>query len=168
MKRIMFLCLLLIVGLCTKAQTSICGVPFGQPYDVAKSILYDKFGKADYQNHNEIWYDNKDYAGLYFGFIAFKFQAEGSRTYFNECFMGKEFSDVSLAKNFRNMICEKLQDKYDDLEIYKDSNGFLAAKGGENSINEREYGFFVYIVKNKSKYIVYLDYGPYNYANEEL
>ena len=42
---------------------SICGVDFGSSYESAKSILENKFGKAEIEKNNEICYFDREYAG---------------------------------------------------------------------------------------------------------
>ena len=171
MKRKLLFFLLLICSLTISAQSSICGVPFGQSYDFAKTLLQNKFGKAEIEENNELWYFERSYAEFSFGFIVFKFQSDiTGNTYFNECFMGRKFKDVSLAKTFRNKIIAKLMKKYDDVEVYTDKNKFLGAHGGTSPVDEDKYGFDVFVVNDKEtkEYIVYLSYGPYNYANEEF
>lgn len=165
------LCILAICAYCAisvKAQSSICGIPFGLSYEITKSHLINKYGNAEVYENNEIWYFNRDYAGIPFWFIKFKFQSDGNSTYFNECTMGQKFKDVSSAKKFRNKLFAELSAKYDNIEIYKEKNGFLSLEGGESPIDENKSGFSVYIVRSKKQYIVFLSYGPYNYAHEEF
>lgn len=159
----MFLCTYILY-----AQSSICGVPFGQSYNVAKTHLFNKYGEPEIDDKNEIWYFERNYADIPFEFISFKFQSDGYLTYFNECVMGRRFEDLSLAKNFRYKIIKKLKSKYKNTIVYKDDNGFIAAYGGESPINSDEYGFSVFVVHSGKTYTVFLDYGPYNYVNEEL
>lgn len=168
MKRLFFCCFMFLCTYIVYAQSSICGVPFGQPYNVAKTHLFNKYGEPEIDDKNEIWYFERDYAGIPFEFIFFKFQSDGYLTYFNECVMGRRFDDLSLAKNFRSKIIKKLKSKYENVVVYKDNNGFIAACGGESPTNTEEYGFNVFVDHSDKTYTVFLDYGPYNYVNEEL
>lgn len=44
----MFLCTYILY-----AQSSICGVPFGQSYNVAKTHLFNKYGEPEIDDKND-------------------------------------------------------------------------------------------------------------------
>lgn len=161
----MFLCTYIVY-----AQSSICGVLFGETYTESKRILEDKWGRPSLEYNNEIWYFDRTYANLYFKSICFTFQYDGYRYYMNRCSMGRFFNTYSLACTFRDNIISKLKEKYSDVETYTDKNHYLAAHGGTSPTNSNEYGFSVFIVHDSYEglYYVYLDYGPYDYVHEEL
>ena len=106
---IMFLCTYVVY-----AQSSICGVAFGQSYDVVKIHLYNKFGEPEIDDINDIWYFERDDASIPFEFKSFKFHSYGYLTYLNECVMGRRFENLSSAKNFRYKIIKKLLSKYEN------------------------------------------------------
>lgn len=169
MKRLyILLTVLIFVTTTTNAQHAICGVAFGQSYDVAENYLTRKFGKAEIYDHNEICYFNREYAGIPFEFIFFWFQSDGYNTYFNKCTMGREFDNIKTAKIFERKLIKELCAKYDSIDIYVDQNGYLALEGGQSPINKEKSGFCVFISSRNKKHIVFLEYGPYNYIKEEL
>lgn len=76
MKRFMLVVVLFVCTTFAYSQKSICGVDFGSSYEAAKSILEGKFGKAEVEKNNEIWYFDREYAGCQFYAIWFSFQSE--------------------------------------------------------------------------------------------
>lgn len=168
MKRLYVLLTVLAIATATNAQHAICGVAFGQSYDVAENHLTRKFGKAELSDHNKICYFNREYAGIPFEFIFFGFQSDGYNTYFNKCTMGREFDNIKTAKIFERILIKELCTKYDSIDIYVDKNGHLALEGGQSPINKEKSGFCVFISSRNKKHIVFLEYGPYNYIKEEL
>ena len=101
MKRFMLLVVLFVCTTFAYSQKSICGVDFGSSYESAKSILENKFGKAEIEKNNEICYFDREYAGYKFYAIWFSFQSDGYNTYFNGCFFADRFTDITLAKKIQ-------------------------------------------------------------------
>ena len=170
MKRFMLVVVLFVCTTFSYSQKSICGVDFGSSYEAAKSILEGKFGKAEVEKNNEICYFDREYAGYNFYAIWFSFQSDGYNTYFNECYFADRFTDITLAKKFKNILLAKLSAKYDTPTTGIDDKGLPWAIGGVSPVSDYEPGYHLFITKDdKDKfYYVHLSYGPYNYANEEF
>lgn len=85
-------------------------------------------------------------------------------------FFADRFTDITLAKKFKNILLAKLSAKYDTPKTGIDDKGLPWAIGGESPVSDYEPGYNLFITKDdKDKfYYVYLSYGPYNYANEEF
>lgn len=160
------------MSLCTfvvYAQSSICGVPFGQSLDVAERLLEIKFGEPYETTYNSLKYENIFYGGYFFDNARFLFQADINGTYFNECYFLSAYDKFENAKIRRESLKETLSNKYSNIISYKNHQGFICYKGGESPINEKYYGFFIKVFKTKNgKYLVAIHYGPYNYVNEEF
>lgn len=171
-----------------QAQTEICGVKFGAAFEVAQSILDQKFGKGYVSsNKNVLIYNDVRYAGVSWDKVSFEFQRDGSSSYCISCQMMLACGDLRLAKEARDGLRDKLAKKY-DLKEEVDANGLMGYKGGVSPTDEREYGFRLTIVKNINRhldvlaavlhdiygeplidlYAVVLTYGPYSYIEEEL
>lgn len=170
MKRFMLVVVLFVCTTFAYSQQSICGVDFGSSYESAKTILEGKFGKADSYENNKLYYYDREYAGFGFDAIIFTFQSDGYNTYFNDCFFGCKFTDITLAKQFHNILLTKLCAKYSYPRIGADENGLPWAIGGKSPVSGYEPGYHLFMEKDdKDKsYYVCLDYGPYNYVNEEF
>lgn len=170
MKRFMLVVVLFVCTTFAYSQKSICGVDFGSSYESAKPILERKFGKADFEKNNNIYYYDRNYAGFTFDVINFRFQSDGYDTYFNECSFGYKFEDITLAKKFYNILLAELSAKYDYPEIGFDKDELPWAIGGKSPAPECEPGYFLSIEKidKDNPYYVLLRYGPYNYIKEEF
>lgn len=83
MKRFMLVVVLFVCTTFAYSQKSICGVDFGSSYESAKSILENKFGKAEIEKNNEICYFDREYAGYKFYYVYLSY---GPYNYANEEF----------------------------------------------------------------------------------
>ena len=119
---------------------------------------------------HKLYYYDREYAGFGFDAIIFTFQSDGYNTYFNECHFVDRFTDITLAKKFKNILLAKLSAKYDTPTTGIDDKGLPWALGGVSPVSDYEPGYHLFITKDdKDKfYYVHLRYGPYNYANEEF
>jgi hypothetical protein len=160
----MFLCTYIVY-----AQSSICGIPFGQSLDVAERLLEIKFGEPYKTTYNSIQYEDIFYGGYYFDYARFCFQADINGTYFNECVFMSVYDKFETAKIRRESLKQTLSKSYDNLSSYKNKEGFICYRCGESPVNDEYYGIFVKVGKSKTgRYIVAISYGPYDYVKEDF
>lgn len=169
MKRLFLSAFMFLCSYIVYAQSSICGVVFGSDYDFSKTQLENKFGNSYFADENDIIYKGKEYAGFYFSTILFSFQRTLNGSYFNKCILVIECSSAQEAKTTRDILKNKFEKKYGELDTYKDANGFLYYQGGESPLNSDYYGFCIDVFKYGGRvYSARITYGPYNYLNEEF
>lgn len=169
MKRMFFISFMLLSTFVVYAQSSICGVPFGQPFDVAERLLKIKYGEPYETTYNSLKYEDVFYGGYFFNFARFGFQTDVNGTYFNECVFMSAYDDFESAKVRRESLKKTLSKSYDNLNSYKNKQGFLCYRCGESPVNDNYYGIFVKVFKAKSgRYLVAISYGPYDYVKEEF
>ena len=164
-----------LFALCSFAQgeicREICGAKFGDSYTNVKNILERKFGEPNSWDIDKtsIVYRGVSYAGVYFSTVYFDFQySSGGFSYFNRCIMVSEVKTAKEAISQRDIIKEILERKY---TIYEgtDGNGFKYYVGGRTPQQDDKFGFTIDILKYKDEtYGVRLDYGPYQYIDEEF
>lgn len=169
MKRFMLVVVLFVCTTFAYSQQSICGVDFGSSYESAKNILEGKFGKAEVDKGYEIWYFNREYAGFGFYAIWFRFQSDGYNTYLNGCSFINKFKDAASAKQFKARLLARLSMKYDNIESYTDKHGWLRCQGGKSPVTDSDFAFEVFTSKSDDReYSIWLDYGNYDYVDEEF
>lgn len=164
-----------LLALCSFAQgeicREICGAKFGDSYATVKNILERKFGEPNSWKTDKkgIVYDDISYGGVFFSTVIFDFQYSSvNYSYFNRCIMICDEDDAKAAMRKRDNIKEILEKKY---TIYEgtDRNGFKYYAGGRTPQQDDKYGFTIDILKYKDgSYGVRLDYGPYQYIDEEF
>lgn len=169
MKRLFLASFMSLCAFVLYAQSSICGVPFGQSLDVAERLLEIKFGEPYETTYNSLKYENIFYGGYFFDHARFCFQADVNGTYFNECVFMSVYDKFEEAKIRRESLKQTLLKNYDNLNSYKNKQGFLCYRCGESPVNEKHYGIFIKVGKTDSgRYVVGIFYGPYDYVKEEF
>lgn len=163
-----------LLALCSFAQgeicREICGAKFGDSYTNVKSILERKFGEPNSWDveKTRIIYRDVSYGGMYFSTVVFKFQYSSvGLSYFNRCIMISEVKTAKEAISKRDRIKTILAKKYKMIEAI-DDNGFKCYGGGM-SPQQEDYGFIIDVIKyDDETYAARLDYGPYQYIDEEF
>lgn len=158
----------------TQVVERICGIEFGTSYGEAKRMLNNKYGTPDVDDYDKqlIVYKNKKYAGIDFDFILFHFENDGNTSYMNGCLFSISAKTTAEAKQKREMIFNKLNEKY-YMKSEVDETGFKFYYGGISPLSEGPV-IFLNIIKNKKDtyncglYSVQLLYGPFNYVKEEF
>lgn len=162
------------LALCGFAQDEvcreICGAKFGDSYANVKNILERKFGEPNSWDIDKtrIIYRDVSYGGMYFSTVHFKFQYSSSGfSYFNRCIMVSDEKTAKEAISKRDTIKSVLAKKYKITEA-TDDNGFKCYGGGE-SPQQDDFGFCIDVIKyDDGTYGARLDYGPYQYIDEEF
>lgn len=152
----------------------ICGIPFGTPKDEAEKMLENKYGYSEYSGDKMvISYKHKSYAGIMFDTIYFLFESDGVHSYMNGCVFILEAETLRDAEKKRDMLYEKLKEKYFMLSE-KDDNNNTYYVGGYAPIGEG-CAFVIDILKHEKKlarlytpYAARLMYGRYEYVKEEF
>lgn len=152
----------------------ICGIKFGTSYQEAKKKLDNKYGEPEYYPDNSVLsYKNKFYAGIKFDAIHFLFQSDGTRSYMNGCVFVLNASTLKQAEKYREMLYEKLSEKY-NMVSNVDENGNKYYYGGYGP-TPNSIGFSIDILKYEkdlavlyNPYATRLAYGRYNYVLEEF
>ena len=153
----------------------ICGVQFGEEKEVALDILRRKFGEPRFVTNDYISYDNITYGGIQFGSALFGFQSDGKRSYMNWCnFMGQQHAFENAVYEF-DELAEKLK-KYDLQEFNilgkKDMYGGVSPlwDGRFRSMKTAfQPALSLTLVNLKDYwYAIVLNYGPFNYVNDEF
>lgn len=157
--------------------TEICGIPFGTSYEDAQEMLENKYGlpEYNYQHSKEIiTYKHKKYAGITFDSIHFLFQSDGRSTYMNGCVFIIDADTPEQAKRSRDMLYDKLAEKYFMAEG-TDDNGFKYYVGGLSPLRDGNIAFTINVLKyNKdlaklyNPYAARLMYGTYEFITEEF
>lgn len=154
------------------AQTSVCGVDFGESYSSAERILENKFGDKEYflSDKTQIVFENKMYAGILWSSLMFLFQSDGNKQYLNRVILVQRCKTASEAKKKRDAIKNQMESKYFIADFKDDTTGFIYYMGGQNPTKSDIYpGFVIDILKySDGTYGARLDYGPYDYVKEEL
>jgi len=151
----------------------VCGIKFGTSYNAAKLHLENKFGLCSKARKNQnLLFKYKKFAGINFDYIMFTFQSDGTNTYLNGCVFAVSVNSVKQAEEIRDMLYEKLKEKYTMRQL-NDRAGYKMYIGGYSPTGNGA-GFQIDIVdftKVKSTigahYMARLLYGPFNYVNEE-
>lgn len=152
----------------------ICGIPFGTSIEEARTMLEKKYGYSEYNADNMvITYKNKYYAGVLFDTIHFLFESDGVHSYMNGCTFILNAETLRDAEKKRDMLHEKLEEKY-TMVSDKDDNGNTFYIGGYAPIGEG-VAFIIDIVKYERRlariynpYAARLMYGRYQYVKEEF
>lgn len=152
----------------------ICGIPFGTSYEDAKSKLENKYGYSEYSSdRTTITFKRKSYAGIMFDTIHFLFESDGVNSFMNGCVFIMDAESLKEAETKRDMLYEKLSEKYYMLSD-KDKNGNKYYIGGYAPVGD-SYAFAIDIVKYDRKlaqifvpYSARLIYGKYQYVKEEF
>lgn len=162
------------LALCSFAQDEvcreICGAKFGDSYTNVKNILERKFGEPNSWDIDKtcITYRGVSYGGIYFSTVLFKFQYSSSGfSYFNRCIMASENKTAKEAISKRDAIKSVLAKKYKMTEDI-DDDGFKYYHGGTSPQQEDYFGFCIDVIKLDDGYAARLDYGPYQYIDEEF
>lgn len=163
-----------LLALCSFAQgeicREICGAKFGDSYTIVKNILERKFGEPNPWDIDKtyITYRGVSYGGIYFTTIYFYFQYSPTGfSYFNRCIMASENKTAKEAISKRDAIKSVLAKKYKMTEAV-DDDGFKYYYGGE-SPQQDDFGFCIDVIKlDDGTYAARLDYGPYQYIDEEF
>lgn len=169
MKKLLFILMLLPTAL--YAQKSICGIDFGASYNTAERVLENKFGDKEYflSDKTKIVFKNKMYAGRMWSSLIFMFQSDGYQQYFNRCILVKECATATEAKDTRDAIKNQMEEKYFIMEFTDEKSNFKYYLGGNDPTNALKPGFCIDIIKyDQGGYGARVDYGPYNYVEEEL
>lgn len=167
MKRLLLAAFMFLCTYVVYAQSSICGVPFGQSLEVAERLLELKYGEPNKTTYNSLQYEDISYGGYYFDYADFYFQADVNGTYFNECLFMSFYDGFETAKVRRESLKQTLSESYDNIISYKNEQGFICYSFGESPVNDEYYGIFVKVGRIKSgRYFVALQYGPYDYVKE--
>ena len=162
------------LALCSFAQgeicREICGAKFRDSYTNVKNILERKFGEPNSWDIDKtsIVYRGVSYGGIYFSTVYFEFQYSSvGYSYFNRCIMVYDAKTAKEAISKRDGIKTILARKY---KIYEktDDKGFKFYAGG-NSPQQDDFGFYIDVIKyDNGTYGARLDYGPYQYIDEEF
>lgn len=179
MKKTFVLLLMCLVSLCGYAQRKlicdeICGIRFGESYEIAKDKLEEKFGiPDDSTDGNNILYTNKTYGGVFFSYISFSFQRDENNSYMNQCVMGMDCRTAQEAKAKRDEIWAKVEPLYSGYHYDVGNNGFKYYEGGCSPLGGVLNGFVVDVVKyfkpyHGFNYFARVMYGPYDYVTEEF
>lgn len=170
MKRYLLLLIMLLCAYTTYAQTSICGVQFGQSYKDAKVLLENKFGEPNFlSDKNTIIYESKNYGGIYFSSLYFNFQySNEGNSYFNKCILVIDCVTDQEAKAKQDDLKTIFERKYGETDTSYDEDGYIYYKGGTSPVNPLKYGFYIDVIKKKDSYATRIVYGPYDYLNEEF
>lgn len=163
-----------LLTLCSFAQgeicREICGARFGDSYTNVKNILERKYGKPNSWDIDKtsIVYRGVSYGGIFFNTIYFKFQYSNlGDGYFNRCIMVYEAETAKEVISKRDAIKNVLAKKYKLTEAI-DDNGFKCYGGGK-SPQQDDFGFCIDVIKyDDGTYGARLDYGPYQYIDEEF
>ena len=127
---------LLAVSIIAKAVTpiylgnlpKIFGLKFGCSYEIAKSVLQNKYGNSDglLTNKNTIAYTNISYGGLYWSMVLLIFQYDGYGSYLSRIvFCTTPTKDTKQVISSREYIVGMMKDKYPDSFVdVKDEKGF--------------------------------------------
>lgn len=152
----------------------ICGIPFGTSIEEARKILENKYGYSAYSADNMIiTYKHKSYAGVMFDSIHFLFESDGIHSYMNGCVFILDAETLRDAEKKRDMLYEKLSEKYFMLSD-KDKNGNTFYVGGYAPVGEG-CAFVINVLKYEKKiarlytpYAARLMYGTFEYVKEEF
>lgn len=152
----------------------ICGIPFGTSIEEARTILENKYGYPEYSSDKMvITYKHKSYAGIRFDTIHFLFESDGVHSFMNGCVFILNAETLREAKKKRDMLYEKLNEKYFMLSD-KDENGNTYYVGGYAPIGDG-CAFVINILKYEKElarlynpYAARLMYGTYRYVKEEF
>lgn len=163
-----------LLALCSFAQgeicREICGAKFGDSYTNVKNILERKFGEPNSWDIDKtsIIYRNVNYGGMYFTTVIFTFQYSSvGFSYLNRCIMVSEVKTAKEAISQRDIIKTVLARKY-KMHEETGENGFKCYAGGK-SPQQDGFGFYIDVIKyNDGTYGARLDYGPYQYIDEEF
>lgn len=166
MKKLLIL-LLALMPFIANAQnnrvTEICGVKFGSSYMSAKYILEARYGKCDIEDDDDIIFLSKEYNGLNFDMIGFRFNS----SLLNHVVFSIMCETKEEARSARDIIAEMLKKQY-TLTQKVDNDGEIALWGGSSPFNPDEYGFFVAVDKVEGfenyPYAAFLCFGPYGYG----
>ncbi len=158
----------------TQTVKEICGIPFGSSIEEAKTILENKYGYPEYSpDKMVITYKNKSYAGIRFDTIHFLFESDGVHSFMNGCAFLLNAETLKEAKKKRDMLYEKLNEKYYMISD-KDENGNTYYVGGYAPIGDG-CAFVINILKYEKEvarfynpYAARLMYGAYKYVKEEF
>lgn len=165
----------LFLALCGFAQDEvcreICGAKFGDSYTNVKNILERKFGEPNSWDIDKtcITYRGISYGGIYFSTVLFYFQySPAGFSYFNRCIMASENKTAKEAISKRDYIKSVLAKRYKMTEAV-DDGGFKYYHGGTSPQQEDYFGFCIDVIKlDDGTYAARLDYGPYQYVDEEF
>ena len=152
----------------------ICGIPFGTSIEEAKTMLENKYGYPEYSSDKMVvTYKHKSYAGIRFDTIHFLFESDGVHSFMNGCVFILNAETLREAKKKRDMLYEKLNEKYYMLSD-KDENGNTFYVGGYAPIGDG-CAFVINILKYEKElarlynpYAARLMYGTYKYVKEEF
>jgi hypothetical protein len=121
MKKLLFILLFLPATLF--AQTSICGVDFGDSYSNAERILENKFGdKYFLSDKTTIIFKDKRYAGRMWSKLFYLFQSDGYHSYFNRCILTIECKNATEAIKIRDEIKDQMSQKYFIMDYTDEKN----------------------------------------------
>lgn len=134
MKRLLLAAFMFLCTYVVYAQSSICGVPFGQSLEVAERLLELKYGEPNKTTYNSLQYEDISYGGYYFDYADFYFQADVNGTYFNECLFMSFYDSFETAKVRRESLKQTLSESYDNIISYKNEQGFICYSLGESPV----------------------------------
>lgn len=152
------------------SQEQVYGIKFGTTKEDAKSYLEDRVGKYDVvDDGSTLTVYKQDFAGVKFDILEFEFEWKGGIAYFNSAGFQKIFdaNNVADAKDYRDLVFEKIKKKYIYYEQDKNSDGFLRYKFGLNPNDSSKVTGMIDLIRGKGndgveRLYLYVVYFPYN------
>lgn len=147
--------------------SEICGIEFGTSFEATKKMLIQKFGDDYSLDGNNLFFSNKEYAGIMFDAIIFGFQRNGFNSYFNKCVFCLYASNASEAIKKRDYLYKVLNEKY-YIKSKIGEDKFKYYQGGTSPVSDEDWGFSIDVFHFDKHWSARLFYGPYNYVKEEF
>lgn len=172
MKRLLLLLFISMSSL-LYAQTSICGISWGTPKEMAQRTLYNRFGTAPLIDYDCIMYAGSQYsyAGYLWDELYFQFQFNGKEYVLSEGILAKCFTEFKDAIHFYNTLKTDLLKKYTIVEQEADESYFLKCLGYSDLSSVKGFTLAAKRVPDELNIYTYrimlLYFGP-DYSRDEL
>lgn len=166
MKKMFLLLMFLPMLASSQVVNTVCGAKFGSSYSEVVGALKNVYGMTDesfYHNDN-IMYFNKNFEGVLFDCLVFKFVGTNSTRKFSEALFVAGYKTDNEAFNMREKLINSMSKTFNIKKI-TDSDGYVTYYGGSSPTDNSKYGFQIYIQSGDGEYpfTLILEFGPYDY-----
>jgi hypothetical protein len=172
MKKILFaLAFIMSCGFCF-SQNTVADIEFGKTsYEEAVPKLTYRFGEPAFEDTDNriIIFAGLRYSGFWFDRAWFFFESTTSHNVFNKCWMIANFNNAKEAKDFRDNIASKVGEKYNvEAKIDPETKFKDYYVGTSPTDSTKPYMKISTRSDGNGTYTTGIDYGPFEYINENF